>query len=121
MIGHKQATHNVANIITIGGEETSGKLCKRSPPSSLFKRRSFGFEFFHLGSWAGRTWLNRTIRALVAAPGEALGTLDRSNVNLMNIQEDGGAHHIQYRALMNIQQPQGNCGGMYCGLATSLL
>ena len=87
----------------------------------LVRRRSFRFEFFHLGSWAGRTWLNRTIRALVAAPGEALGALDRSNVNLMNIQEDGGAHHIQYRALMNIQQPQGNCGGMYCGLATSLL
>ena len=57
----------------------------------------------------------------MAAPGEALGALDRSNVNLMNIQEDGGAHHIQYRALMNIQQPEGNCGGMYCGLATGLL
>ena len=55
---------------------------------------------YSYGNGEGHTSLNRTIRALVAAPGEALGALDRSNVNLMNIQQGGRA---LYHTLMNIQ------------------
>ena len=50
----------------------------------------------------------------MAALGQAPGALDRSDVNLMNIQQGGRA---LYHTLMNIQQPEGNCGDVYCGLA----
>ena len=49
-------------------------------------------KFFDQSSKEGHTRLNRTIRALVAALGQAPGALDRSDVNLMNIQEDHTAH-----------------------------
>ena len=50
-------------------------------------------KFFDQSSKEGHTRLNRTIRALVAALGQAPGALDRSDVNLMNIQEEHTAYN----------------------------